>query len=300
MRFKADYNYKNRIEEFCNKYKNFTPVFDLNSVIDIGFELGNNEVLITRSNTITEGKDIYRYKQIKKIVCFSDGLLVMFKGNKFIFLPVTDNENTDEDLIYIARVFYENMKGRFHVHSRLYVINYSSDIQKRKRITFRFSDLPIVPTVLSVILILFGLVFSTMPSSYIPVSREKCVVYTGEYESFEKDEDDYMYIYFKNGDEQWVDCSCYSSKLYTKMAALKEGDKLEILLHPDNEYVVELVCDGEEFLNLDFAQKAMYEDIEGMDYFGYVVVLVGVLVLIYGISRFVAERPKNRYDGELI
>ena len=84
------------------------------------------------------------------------------------------------------------------------------------------------------------------------------------------------------------------------MAALKEGDKLEILLHPNNEYVVELVCDGEEFLNLDFAQKAMYEDIEGMDYFGYVVVSVGVLLLIYGVSRIVSERPKNRNDGELI
>lgn len=298
MQFSVNFNYKNRVEGLCQKYKKITPVFNVNTITNMGFELGNREVLVFHNNGITDGREIYSFKQIKKVVSFTDGLLIIFKDNKFVFLPVTDNEFTDKDLLDIAHFLFLEMKMKFHIHSRLYVINYESNKQKRKRITFEFSHAPIVVAIVSIIIIFIGLFISAMPSSYIPVSREKCIVYTGRYESFEKDEEDYIYIYFKNGDEQWIDCSCYSSKLYTKIAALKEGEKLEILLHPDNEYIVELVSNGEELLNLEFAQKVMCEDVEGMEYMGYVIIIAGVIALIYGISRFVAERPKNTINGE--
>ncbi len=290
MQFKVDYNYRSRVEALSQKYKKLTPVFNCNGAIDIGFELGNREVLISEGTGFNEKRYVYRYRQIKKIISFTDGLLVIFKDKKFVFLPVTDNEIADEDLVFIAQVFHEQFKLKFHIKGRLYVINYDSHKQKRKRVNFDFADSPIIVTIISVVALLVGVLIATLPNIYIPVSKEECIVYTGEYESFEKDDDDTFFIYFKNGDEQWIDYSCYSSKLYSEIVALEKGTKLEILLHPDSEYVVELVCDGEEILNLNFAQEAMYEDASYTAWLGYLVIAAGTFLLIYAIIRFANER----------
>lgn len=299
MHFNVDYKYKRRIEELSAKYRKFTPVFDANRVTEVYFELGNNEVLISRNTSFNEERSIYRFRQIKKIISFTDGLLIIFKDKKFIFLPVVDNETADDDLVYIAHTFYEQMMYKFSVKERLYTVNYNSASQKKKRLNLSITESPVFMIIISVLAALLGLVVIAASMSYEPVSRDKCIAYTGEYASFEKDEDDTIYLYFKNDEEQWIDYSCYSSELFTEIASFEKGESVKILLHPDNEYVVELKCKGKEILNLDFAQKAMREDAKGMEWLGYFIIAIGAVSLLFGVIRITIENAaKKRIERE--
>ncbi len=300
MQFNVDYKYKNRVEELTEKYNKLTPLFDTSCVTTVFFELGNREILILRNTGVCDERSIYRYRQIKKLISYTDGLLVIFKDKNFVFLPVTDFEDADDGLVLIAKTLFEKMKFKFSVRGRLYVINYDSENQKRKHLNLTSAHSPVICIIGTVVAVLIAILFSVMPNVYEPVSREECTAVTSNFETFDKDSDDTIYLYFEGEDEeQWIDYSCYSNELYTKISALKKGDKLEMLINPNIDYIVELKHSGEEILNFDISQKAMYEDAKEMGKFGYYIVAVAVVMLVVGIVRIVNEKKqKSKQIGD--
>ena len=69
---------------------------------------------------------------------------------------------------------------------------------------------------------------------------------------------------------------CLNREVIEMLNTFEKGDKLEILLHPYNNYIIELIHDGKEVINFDDSQKRI-QIVEGA-------CAVFLILLLYGVS----------------
>lgn len=71
---------------------------------------------------------------------------------------------------------------------------------------------------------------------------------------------DYIFLFFENGEKEFIRGVCANKDLYKALDCLEEGTVLHMLINPENNYIVELKADEEEILNFDYAQKKLRQN----------------------------------------
>ncbi len=292
MKISITNDYRQRLEELSGKLKKYTPLFDFNSALEFTCERKKNSIFITYKTAYMQEEYTSAPKKIKKCKIYSDGCLIIFKDKKFIFLPVTNNEETDGALVAFCEFLHEKVsETRFKVKERLWLYDPLSEDGRRYHKGFTILDSPIMKMLIAVGVIVIGILLFAQKQDYRIVDKTECIKYTGVYDYYY--EDDYIEIYFQNGDIHYVDTLCAYDDFYEKMDRINKGQNLQLLIHPDNEYVVEIRCGGTEILNFKQSQIDMRDFAIFISVIGVILAIVGFGLLLIGFKYYKKERNQK-------
>ena len=130
--------------------------------------------------------------------------------------------------------------------------------------------------------LLLGFVFTCIGTGIEPVEREemnavvirldRCVVVAGDFDRISLfDEDGNRYeIHAANGDQD----------LAQKLQALPVGTELELLLHPEEDYVLGIYEDGTPILGWQAAQQEIEDEDRGFSWMGYGMWILGIVIFV--------------------
>lgn len=138
--------------------------------------------------------------------------------------------------------------------------------------------------------------FMFYSAKYNPISREEAAAFSGGFESY-KESNSSKYdsvLYFRNGNYFYVSLSCESKEFIDHMKSLEQGATLDILVNPNNNFVIEIKKGSEELLNFDAAQKAI--DSENNAYFviGIVAFVCGIGLIVFTVMECVHKKTNRK------
>ena len=159
--------------------------------------------------------------------------------------------------------------------------------------------------IVGILAILFGAFFALTQIGNKPIPRLEAVAYSGEFEEYEVG-DNYRTIIFTDGSSYDVFPHTETQEFADTMSSLEKGTKLDILVNPNNDYVVEIMAGSREILNFEGSQAALDDYDNGYIAIGMVVCFSGVFFIIYGLvssgekkkeSEKHAKKAKRRKSG---
>ncbi len=101
----------------------------------------------------------------------------------------------------------------------------------------------------------------------------------------------YRTIIFTDGSSYEVYPHTETQDFSDTMSSLKKGTKLDILVNPNNDYVVEIRAGSRELLNFEESQAALDAYDDGYIAIGVFVCFAGVFFIIYGL---ISSRQKKK------
>lgn len=144
--------------------------------------------------------------------------------------------------------------------------------------------------IVGILAILFGTLFALTQIDNKPIPRSEAVAYSGEFEEYDVWKN-YKTIIFTDGSSYAVFPHTTTQEFDDTVSSLKKGTKLDILVNPNNDYVVEIIAGSREILNFEESQAALdaYDNVYIA--IGVFVCFAGVFLIIYGL---VYSRQKKR------
>ena len=130
---------------------------------------------------------------------------------------------------------------------------------------------------------------------YTPVAREDTIAVNATFSSYRettgKNRSREIKVFFDDRELLVMESACMTNaKVYEKMRELKSGDRLEMRIHPKRGYILEVVCDGEELLSFEKAERLIAGQRRSDAIFAAVLYL---LALISVISATVTGRHRH-------
>lgn len=98
----------------------------------------------------------------------------------------------------------------------------------------------------------------------------------------------YIVLFFENGEKEFIRGTCINKELYQALESLKKDTVLQMLINPDNGYVIELKTDEKEILDFDYVQKKLQQDAIGF------LCLSVFMLMLCGYFIYKAIRTKER------
>ena len=143
---------------------------------------------------------------------------------------------------------------------------------------------PVAVLIMGLLAIPAGIFFIVSQSGNKPIMREEAVSYAGAFDYYDTSSKNYREIYFEDG----FVCDVYphteTGEFREKMNSLKKGEKLYILINPNNDYVAEIKTETEELLNFETSQQAIDSYDNGYIAIGIVACVCGVFLIVYAIG----------------
>ncbi len=151
-----------------------------------------------------------------------------------------------------------------------------------------------IPVVLgtAIVAIALGLFFIFSQGANKPIQREEAVSYSGEFMKYDSSKN-YCGIHFKDGSYYNVYAHTETSDFRDTMKALDEGTKLDILVNPNNNYVVEIKTENEELLNFELSQQEIDAYDNGYVVLGIFICIMGVALILYVIGSRNYKRKED-------
>ncbi len=130
---------------------------------------------------------------------------------------------------------------------------------------------------------------------YTPVAREDTIAVNATFSSYRetkgKNRSREIKVFFDDRELLVIESACMTNaEVYEKMRKLKAGDRLEMRIHPERGYILEVVCDGEELLSFEKAERLIAGQRRSDALFAAVLYL---LALISVISATVTGRHRH-------
>ncbi len=130
---------------------------------------------------------------------------------------------------------------------------------------------------------------------YTPVAREDTIAVNATFSSYRetkgKNRSREIKVFFDDRELLVIESACMTNaEVYEKMRKLKAGDRLEMRIHPERGYILEVVCDGEELLSFEKAERLIAGQRRSDALFAAVLYL---LALISVISAAVTGRHRH-------
>ncbi len=241
----------------------------------------------------------YSFKEISRFTLIYDGYIIVFKDKGFIFVPVGEDSEYNEELIFLGSTVKEKiMAWRFEKKSRLFIPQKDKKYRKvdidsldiyKTNIGVYKSILMLVGVI--IVLIVAGYLIS-MPYMYKPISINDAKIYNGEFDYCEYNEiDEFLTLYLKDKSSYDLHTSCGVHKIAAKLDKLKKGDNITVAINPKHDCMIELKTGSDVILDIDYAQKCMKED--AVRYFWLGIVIVGGAVFLFVCSiRFTVKENK--------
>ena len=121
---------------------------------------------------------------------------------------------------------------------------------------------------------------------YTPVAREDTVAVNATFSSYRhrqttgKNSRREIKVFFDDRELLVMESACMTKEVYEKMRELKSGDRLEMRIHPKRGYILEIVCDGEELLSFEKAERLIAGQRRSDTIFAAVLYLLAIISVI--------------------
>ncbi|HBO65782.1 MAG TPA: hypothetical protein DD628_03775 [Clostridiales bacterium] len=120
---------------------------------------------------------------------------------------------------------------------------------------------------------------------YTPVAREDTVAVNATFSSYReitgKNSRREIKVFFDDRELLVMESACMTNaEVYEKMRKLKAGDRLEMRIHPKRGYILEVVCDGEELLSFEKAERLIAGQRRSDAIFAAVLYLLAIVSVI--------------------
>ena len=120
---------------------------------------------------------------------------------------------------------------------------------------------------------------------YTPVAREDTVAVNATFSSYRqttgKNSRREIKVFFDDREPLVIESACMTNaEVYEKMRKLKAGDRLEMRIHPERGYILEVVCDGEELLSFEKAERLIAGQRRSDAIFAAVLYLLAIISVI--------------------
>ena len=296
MKITVDAAYRDQAAKAQKHAKKYEPLFDAETTKEFGFSTEDEGMRVWYRTEYDTKTVTYAYEDLKYGEVHVFGCVLHFRDKTFLVLPVTEDEDNNDELIDICLDFENRYSGiRFVTCERLCLPSDEQDGGKKKsrRVGFDTGSSPVRTIVITLLAFVMATVFVVMPSSYGKVTREEALSFEGVYERYVQDSKDYIELYFSDGSMQTIHESCTLKEVVDAIDALEAGERLYLLIHPKNEFVIEVRSDENELLNLDESQRNMQTNAKLFRGLGIFVYCGGVFLIGYAIWQMTAER---RYE----
>lgn len=98
-------------------------------------------------------------------------------------------------------------------------------------------------------------------------------------------------LYFKDAETLSIASVCVSDELFERLDNLPEGSRVDMLLHPNSDYVIEIKTEEKTIMDYEYATGRMHTESIGFLIFGLCVYAVSVY-FIYQTIRLTRRRLK--------
>lgn len=120
---------------------------------------------------------------------------------------------------------------------------------------------------------------------YTPVAREDTIAVNATFSSYRetkgKNRSREIKVFFDDREPLAIESACMTNaEVYKKMRELKSGDRLEMRIHPERGYILEVVCDGEELLSFEKAERLIAGQRRSDAIFAAVLYLLAIISVI--------------------
>ncbi len=150
-----------------------------------------------------------------------------------------------------------------------------------RRIKVDINKNPIICAIIAVVAICIGTIFICIQSSNVYITKDEAVSYSGEFLRYDSSRN-YCGIEFADDSYFNVYAHTETPEFRDMMKSLDEGTKLNILVNPNNGYVVEIITEsGEELMNFEQSQQAIDSYDNGYVIFGIILIIIGVSLISY-------------------
>lgn len=297
MKIRVDAAYRDQVAKAGKYAKKYTPLFDTQAAEEFGFSLEDEGMRVWYQTEYDTKTVSYAYKDLKYCEVRAFGCILCFRDKKFLLLPVTEDEDNNDELIDIGLDFKERYDGfHFVACERLCLPSDEQDggQEKNRRVGFDTGSSPVRTIVIALLSFVMATVFVLMPSSYGKVSREEALPFEGVYERYVQDSKDYIELYFSDGSVKTIHECVTTADLTDAVDAIQSGERLYLLIHPDNEFVIEIRTDAGELLDVDEAQRKMLKNANLFRGLGIFVYCGGAFLIGYAVWQMSAERRYER------
>lgn len=163
---------------------------------------------------------------------------------------------------------------------------------KTKTLADEIMSRPLAVLLVAIIAICMGLFFVFSQGANKPIQRDEAVAYSGEFMKYDSSRN-YCGIHFKDGSYYNVYAHTETSEFQNTMESLAEGTKLDILVNPNNDYVVEIKTETEELLNFELSQQEIDSYDNGYVVLGIFICIIGVALILYAIGSRNYKRKED-------
>ena len=295
MNISVNSAYISRVAELNLKFKKYTPLFDCDNTHRFGFKFDEDVFSIWYKSPNGRQTVTYPESALRRCEVRHDGYLLLFKDKHFLFLPITGIADNDEYLLALGELFSNRYSGfRFVVIDRPLLKDPEEPYSPKTPVSFDLSDSPAVIIFTALLAVIIATVFITMRASYEPIAAVECTVYSGIYQRHFEDSKGYIDLYFEDGSVFYIHLACSSSDLCERLDTLVAGQRLDLRINPNVEYVVEIQSGDILILDMDTAQDAMLQEANAFMWLGIVVCVMAAYLVIYGVYKWRKERKHRR------
>ena len=156
-----------------------------------------------------------------------------------------------------------------------------------------------VALVMALVSIFMGTVFSSTLILNQPIDREEATELTYTYKDFtghEKGKGGFTEIklIFSDGSALYIDASCVTDKIFKAIEETAPGTDFNMLVNPNNDYIVELVVNDVVILDFETAQKSL--EIDGVGFFilGIVMYVFAIFFIIQALLDFKKKMKRTK------
>ncbi len=294
MRYLIDTNYKKDLSKYEKKLSKYENLLSSDTV-EYSVKLENKAFKIWyRSNAQTQSCE-YTKKEVKQFNIFSKGCLIIFKDKKYIFIPVTDNDDKNEFLIdFCIEARKAVGEHRVGAAQRLAIPDGEGG---KYHVGFDSFDSPAFIVVVALLAAVMGFVFFIGGDDYKDVTREDCIEYTGVVSSITSEawyeDDDFCDIEFEDGELYTVDGTVISEEVQNALKTISVGDTVTLLFYEEQASVMEVTSEGKTILPFEWAYKQYNLDAVIFYWMGIGVWAVDIFLLGYGINGIIREKKEK-------
>jgi hypothetical protein len=282
--------YRRQINEIRERedLRKCRSVFDLLGAADEKGEVEiNRNCIIVRCNTRKgEAVDSCTYDGVLAVTEMRGGILLRLSHKRLLWLPVSGDGQENERLMEAMQWLSVHCKYHFRT-ARLKL----RGVDLGKRIAFRFRPRQGYDMGRGVIngaiaaficLVLFaGTVFCGEPFRNHKIPQQDAVRYSAVFQQADitrrRSSISYADLVFQNGEEKTVDGCCLGHGLAEKLERLPAGTRMDLLIHPDSETILQIEAEGLTLLDFDYAQSQLWHES---------LFFAGLGVLMYAVGAY--------------
>lgn len=274
LKFVVDEDYAERVQQISeyNELALYKPEFDITNAkaATVTLTFRKNRFFLNcnlKTGTLERERE---YNHILDCWEFADGILLILTKSRTLFIPMLNNKDYCKNLYEALCLLRKGSEREFRMIEPLKSHSGcgSAKIKWRVRqsLSMRTFHLNLTNILLILVSFALGTMFLVDIFNYRTVEKSEAIYVDFAFQEYEFNytfgRQYFRYVrrnrctlYSTDNQEVKIYTHCLNQEVIEKLNTFEKGDKLEILLHPYNNYVIELIHDGEEVINFYDSQK---------------------------------------------